>query len=346
MQFSQSNVDITQASIDIYKPMLVRGSVAPTTFVPYIAPTTLPIDLSSILYNGSPLFEGNSLKAVGTAKDYITPYKAHKEVGSRAYQSGDEEDTSVLTDGTTTLYELTTPIEVSINWASLLRGITGYSNGTISLLNTNNQDTANLITYNSIIKENCCAKMVQSRGGNVIKTVSFSTQASDGYSAVSVANIRDFTTNKRGTNVRKVGLDTIDYTAQYGGFYGDASIDYQYNFALNTTKFICSGYTEFKYNNSLSDFFEQDNVITFSNARRFWINDSRYSGISASTFKTANDGVLLYYELTDASKTSTDITPIDNVLEVEPNDVLSFYNSDDELVTIPSDLTYRIEVAK
>lgn len=32
-------------------------------------------------------------------------------VGSRAYQSGDESDTSVITDGTTTYYALTTPIE-------------------------------------------------------------------------------------------------------------------------------------------------------------------------------------------------------------------------------------------
>jgi hypothetical protein len=32
-------------------------------------------------------------------------------VGSRAYQSGDESDPDVLTDGTTTYYALTTPIE-------------------------------------------------------------------------------------------------------------------------------------------------------------------------------------------------------------------------------------------
>lgn len=65
----------------IITPMLVRGSVAPTQFVPYETPITKTIDLSTILYNGNPLFEGNSLKAVGTAKDYITPYKAHKELG-------------------------------------------------------------------------------------------------------------------------------------------------------------------------------------------------------------------------------------------------------------------------
>ena len=35
-------------------------------------------------------------------------------IGSRAYQSGDESDTSVLTDGTTTYYALTTPTETAL----------------------------------------------------------------------------------------------------------------------------------------------------------------------------------------------------------------------------------------
>lgn len=125
--------------------MLNYGSVA-KPYADYVQPTTLPIDLSTILYNGSPLFEGNSLKAVGTAKDYITPYVAHKGVGSRAYQSGDEEDTSVLTDGTTTLYPLTTPIEADIDFSQLVK-FEAYSNGSTTLVNTNNQDTTSTFKY-------------------------------------------------------------------------------------------------------------------------------------------------------------------------------------------------------
>lgn len=49
----------------------------------------------------------------GTVKDTLDPRSdtATVKVGSRAYQSGDESDTDVITDGTTTYYALTTPIE-------------------------------------------------------------------------------------------------------------------------------------------------------------------------------------------------------------------------------------------
>ena len=49
----------------------------------------------------------------GTVKDTLDLLSdtATVKVGSRAYQAGDESDTSVITDGTTTYYALTTPIE-------------------------------------------------------------------------------------------------------------------------------------------------------------------------------------------------------------------------------------------
>lgn len=49
----------------------------------------------------------------GTVKDILDLLSdtATVNVGSRAYQSGDESDTDVLTDGTTTNYALNTPIE-------------------------------------------------------------------------------------------------------------------------------------------------------------------------------------------------------------------------------------------
>ena len=196
----------------VIKPMLVRGSNAPTSFVPYVAPTIKTIDLSTILYNGSPLFEDNCLKGVGTAKDYITPYLAHKEIGSRAYQSGDEEDTSVLTDGTTTLYPLATPIEVSIDWSSTLRGIQGYPNGSIIAENTNNMDVESVITYNSIIQETLCPSVTITRNGVDILTRNLPTQASDGWSAGTSRNYRVFCddegneVSKRETNVDKSAI--------------------------------------------------------------------------------------------------------------------------------------------
>ena len=49
----------------------------------------------------------------GTVKDTfdLLSDTATVKVGSRAYQAGDESDTDVITDGTTTYYALTTPIE-------------------------------------------------------------------------------------------------------------------------------------------------------------------------------------------------------------------------------------------
>ena len=199
--------------------MLNYGSTA-LTYVPYIAPTTIPIDITTIK-------DGNnqSLWADGKLRlnDSIEPYKATKgrtyisdlSQSSYSYFEGEQVSTGglhwldfsgiVLANSNDVLSNLTfetnqgdgwssstpclsttsvygsltiryytsattaqealselsgiyieyniTPIEVSINWASTLRVITGYSNGTISLLNTNNMDTANVIDYNSIIKE-------------------------------------------------------------------------------------------------------------------------------------------------------------------------------------------------
>lgn len=54
----------------------------------------------------------DGLKSAGTAYDEITPKKAIKRIGVRAYQAGDESNESVMTDGQNTTYALETPIEV------------------------------------------------------------------------------------------------------------------------------------------------------------------------------------------------------------------------------------------
>ncbi len=401
------------------KIMLNYGSTA-QDYTPYIAPTTTTINLSSILYNGSPLFEGNSLKGYGGVNDELTPYKATKRklfitlnktdytwtpnsnstlyycdynfgVKDEHITGTDDNDivnnilcdklstcsandlyNGVITSGIcinnasasnfyrkigisasdyanlTTLnviVDLATPIEVSIDWSSTLRGITGYNNGTITLVNTNNQDTANLITYNSIIKENCCAKMVQSRGGNVVKTINLPTQASDGWSTDSVYNYRDYTTNKRGTNVDKESnLQSVNFVGANGFFQS----------LFSRAKPPANNNTTATW--LLSRIYEPDSAANIYNNihdKRVGINsDNNYiqtrdnSYKDKDTFRLAMTNEPLYYELKDSLKTETDITEIENIIEVEPNDILSFYNSDDELVTIPSDLTYRIEVAK
>ena len=61
---------------------------------------TISVDLSSILYNGSPLFEENAIKKIGTAVDNIQPYKAHKEIGKKILNGIEEWETQWQYDST------------------------------------------------------------------------------------------------------------------------------------------------------------------------------------------------------------------------------------------------------
>ena len=55
------------------------------------------------------------MKSAGSVYDELTPDKAITRIDSRAYEEGDENDPTVITDGTTTLYPLATPTEVAID---------------------------------------------------------------------------------------------------------------------------------------------------------------------------------------------------------------------------------------
>lgn len=63
-------------------------------------------------------FKGG-LRAVGNVYDEITPTKAVKRIESRAYQSGDESNAAVLTDGKNTLYVLDSPEETAYDELNL-----------------------------------------------------------------------------------------------------------------------------------------------------------------------------------------------------------------------------------
>ena len=54
------------------------------------------------------------LKSAGSVRDEIVGNKFVQKVGSRAYQSGDDSDSSVITDGTNTYYALATPVEYEL----------------------------------------------------------------------------------------------------------------------------------------------------------------------------------------------------------------------------------------
>lgn len=191
--------------------MLNLGSTV-LDYVPYVAPTTLPIDLTSIEDSGgNKLFADGSIKGAGTAKDYITPYVAHKQISKIVLNKTDyswqlngngtiryvnnfaniikkvalSTDTpSIISDKLNTviwqdmydgnitsgvsisisgnigisisdyetlttlevIFELATPIEADINLSQLVK-FEAYSNGSITLVNTNNQDTTSTFKY-------------------------------------------------------------------------------------------------------------------------------------------------------------------------------------------------------
>ena len=74
------------------------------------------------------------MKSKGDVYDELTENKAITRIGSRAYQSGDESDTSVITDGVTTYYPLATPTETDIDIDLYFKA---YLDGTEQLLPVN-----------------------------------------------------------------------------------------------------------------------------------------------------------------------------------------------------------------
>lgn len=75
----------------------------------------------------------DGMRSAGSAYDEINflSQKAIKRIGVRAYQTGDENNTAVMTDKTNTVYELATPVETEITpplqALSTFKGFTSFS---------------------------------------------------------------------------------------------------------------------------------------------------------------------------------------------------------------------------
>ena len=98
---SRTDDDRDIIDTDLSGLQIEYGSVA-TDYSPY----------KEIEYDVSSLTEG--FKSAGTAHDEWSNGKKIIRVGERAYTSGDESDSSLITDGTTTYYPLATPIEETV----------------------------------------------------------------------------------------------------------------------------------------------------------------------------------------------------------------------------------------
>lgn len=74
----------------------------------------LTLNLSTLTSGGVVVFP-DGLRGVGTDRDAAYGSTGVVRFGKRAYQAGDESDTSVLTDGTNTIYPLATPLTYTLD---------------------------------------------------------------------------------------------------------------------------------------------------------------------------------------------------------------------------------------
>lgn len=93
----------------------------PESYYPYDSGSLLSVNVEGIESAGvtreipvSSYFP-DGMRSAGSVYDELTSDKAITRVGSRDYQSGDESDTSIITDGTTTQYVLSEPVVVDID---------------------------------------------------------------------------------------------------------------------------------------------------------------------------------------------------------------------------------------
>ena len=99
----------TTGIISRLKNIQLEKSATPTTYVPYFSIDT-PIPSSIQVLTGY----GWSAGTVYNSIDFVNK-KYVQRVASRPYESGDESDESVITDGTITYYELASPIETDLS---------------------------------------------------------------------------------------------------------------------------------------------------------------------------------------------------------------------------------------
>jgi hypothetical protein len=89
----------------------------PDDYYPYNAGELLSVNIEGVNDREIPVstYFPDGMKSAGSIHDELTMGKAVKRVDLRAYQSGDESDATVITDGTSTCYALSTPTETPID---------------------------------------------------------------------------------------------------------------------------------------------------------------------------------------------------------------------------------------
>lgn len=114
---TQITSNITVKSNESYIALSVSANVANTVFLTNAMLQVATADFNTYkpYMTDSVEWETQTLRAAGSVRDELTAGELVTRVGERAYQSGDESDATVRTDGTTTYYPLATPTTTNIS---------------------------------------------------------------------------------------------------------------------------------------------------------------------------------------------------------------------------------------
>ena len=154
-----------------------------------------------------------------------------------------------------------------------------------------------------------------------------------GWSAGDVYNEVDFENKKFIQRVEKVDLGTLTWDVNSTlHFYADMS-----DIMGSSNNLLCAKYTTVTFDTSVADMPDKTIKLNGTGTQRIHIRDSAYT--DSTVFKTAMNGVMLYYEL--AEPVITDISDILDSFEVESGGTISFIQSDDtKHLPVPTTIEY------
>lgn len=165
-------------------------------------------------------------------------------------------------------------------------------------------------------------------------------------SARTVYDEYDFARKKFVQRVGSVDLGTLNWeerTSTYGDFFAGYQSDIAYKGATYTTDLFCKKYVARPATSVTAS--SSDKIIAGSwTTTSIYIRDADYDSIDA--FKTAMNGVMLYYELATPVEydISSYLTDFDTTMLTEGGGAITFVQEDTE-IAIPNELKYTVKVA-
>jgi len=330
-----------------FKPMLVKGSTSPTTFKPYFdgirdsAVTSVvsrkvglnslrltqigAVDLGSLdwsyqNYGNSSFFQATLSNTIQTTNVLCDRYE------SEFVFTSNTNDKSVCTLVGYIRLRDTTYGNNATTFKSAMNGVYLYYELATEL------STPKQAVLDYFVKETL--------------TIHTAIQNLTGYGwgINTCYNYIDFENKKFVQKVGRVDLGGLDYErTQWGQNYVFQSIlDDMIKTPANNVNLLCPNYSTVRENYLYSNVVDKVISNNTSGARNLKIVDSAYTDVTA--FKSAMNGVYLYYELATPIETDISAYLTTDTIDVESLGTLEFtntYNND-----VPSDIDYLIEEVK